>query len=139
MPSTVHNGMVNMGHVATESQGPLEAGELSGRAAAAKTGIDRARATAIAARMKTVAHPVRLEVLSRVLDAGAAGTSVRQIRSHVAVGRPTIGHHLNILYEAGLVSRAGGYPAVFAATRAAHELLPVIEALGGCRIFARRG
>jgi ArsR family transcriptional regulator, arsenate/arsenite/antimonite-responsive transcriptional repressor len=137
-----------MGHVAMESQDPMDAGELSSLATAGRTGttgrigttgIDRERATAIATRMKAVAHPVRLEVLSRVLDAGAAGTSVRQIRSHVAVGRPTIGHHLNVLYEAGLVSRVGGYPAIFAATPAAHELLPTIEALGGCRISARRG
>jgi ArsR family transcriptional regulator len=132
--SPQNNETVTMGHLAAEPPDPMAAGAPSRPGAARRTALDRDRAAAIAARMKAVAHPIRLQVLSQVLNAGAAGASMRQIHAHVSVGRPTIGHHLNVLREAGLVTRADRYPAVFAATPAAHKLLPVIEALGGYRI-----
>ncbi|MDQ1682428.1 MAG: ArsR family transcriptional regulator, arsenate/arsenite/antimonite-responsive transcriptional [Frankiaceae bacterium] len=77
---------------------PLSAGALS---------FDDA--VAVAKRLKAVADPVRLRLLSMLADAPEDGCCTCDLAPAVGVGEATVSHHLRQLFEAGLVtkSRAG--------------------------------
>ena len=50
-------------------------------------------------------HPNRVAILRLLVQAGAGGLSVSQMRTHLDVPAPTFGHHLKAMAEAGLVSQ----------------------------------
>jgi protein-tyrosine-phosphatase/DNA-binding transcriptional ArsR family regulator len=62
-----------------------------------------AQATAAARVLKALADPVRLRLLSLILSEGQA--RVGDLGAEFDLSQPTITHHLNVLFDAGLVVR----------------------------------
>ena len=59
----------------------------------------------VAVRLKALADPARLRLLSIVLASGNDGACVCDLTAPVALSQPTVSHHLKVLLEAGLVER----------------------------------
>lgn len=57
----------------------------------------------IALRLKALADPVRVRLLSLVLTNAEAGACTCDLAPAVGVGEPTVSHHIKQLREAGLV------------------------------------
>lgn len=75
-----------------------------------------------AEQLGALGHPVRLEVLRHVVQAGPAGASAGDIQTHVDMPASTLSHHLKRLVDASLLtSRTEGtyhyYAADYAALR----------------------
>jgi ArsR family transcriptional regulator len=62
--------------------------------------IDQATAERIAAELKAVADPTRLDLLQR---AGEGETTLSQVCSEVGISQPAVSHHLLILRAGNLV------------------------------------
>ena len=62
-------------------------------------------ATLLARRLKALADPARLRLLSMVLSCGDDGACVCDLTAPLALAQPTVSHHLRVLNEAGLVTR----------------------------------
>ena len=62
-------------------------------------------AALLARRLKALADPARLRLLSMVLACGDEGACVCDLTAPVALSQPTVSHHLRVLHEAGLVTR----------------------------------
>jgi ArsR family transcriptional regulator len=67
--------------------------------------LERDRAERVAALLKAVADPVRLQLLSIIRAADHWEACVCDLTTAVAVSQPTVSHHLKILVEAGLLTR----------------------------------
>lgn len=67
--------------------------------------LKRDRAESVAALLKAVADPVRLQLLSIIRAADHWEACVCDLTTAVAVSQPTVSHHLKILVEAGLLTR----------------------------------
>jgi ArsR family transcriptional regulator len=77
-------------------------------------------AALLAARLKALADPGRLRLLSLVLAAGEEGACVCDVTAPLGLAQPTVSHHLKVLHDAGLVSREQrGVWAYYRADRAA--------------------
>jgi ArsR family transcriptional regulator len=77
-------------------------------------------AALLATRLKALADPARLRLLSMVLASGDDGACVCDLTEPVALSQPTVSHHLKVLADAGLVTREQrGVWAYFRADRAA--------------------
>jgi ArsR family transcriptional regulator len=77
-------------------------------------------AALLATRLKALADPARLRLLSMVLASGDDGACVCDLTAPVALSQPTVSHHLKVLADAGLVTREQrGVWAYFRADRAA--------------------
>ncbi len=81
-----------------------------------------------AAQLSALGHPVRLEILRRVVKAGPEGAAAGDIQRHVDMPASTLSHHLKRLLDAGLLSaRSEGtfhfYAADYTALRALTEYL----------------
>lgn len=93
--------------------------------------LDYSDALAVAKRLKAVADPVRVQLLSMLADAPDEGCCTCDLAPAVGVTEGTASHHLKQLLEAGLVTkrRAGMnvyYRPVPAALEAlANVLLPL--------------
>lgn len=74
-------------------------------AAPAEGALEAGEAAALAARFKALADPNRLRILSMISADPAAETCVCDITEPLALGQPTVSHHLKILVEAGLLTR----------------------------------
>ena len=62
-----------------------------------------------AEQLSALGHPVRLQILRFVVQAGADGAPAGEIQSHVDLPASTLSHHLKRLVDAGmLTSRAEG-------------------------------
>jgi DNA-binding transcriptional ArsR family regulator len=62
-----------------------------------------------AEQLSALGHPVRLQILRFVVQAGADGAAAGDIQSHVGLPASTLSHHLKRLVDAGmLTSRAEG-------------------------------
>ena len=59
----------------------------------------------LARRMKAVADPTRLRLLSLVSAQEREGACVCDLTAPVGLSQPTVSHHLKILVEAGLLTR----------------------------------
>lgn len=66
--------------------------------------LERDEAEVIAARLKAVADPTRLQMLS-LLSAADGEICVCDLADAVGVGQPTASHHAKVLQAAGLVER----------------------------------
>ena len=76
-------------------------------------------AALLATRLKALADPNRLRLMSLVLAAGDEGCCVCDLTAPVALTQPTVSHHLKVLHDAGLVTREQrGVWAYFRADRA---------------------
>jgi ArsR family transcriptional regulator len=61
-------------------------------------------ATELAARLKALADPVRLRLLSVVASHTGGEACVCDLSVGIEVGQPTISHHLKVLKAAGLLA-----------------------------------
>src|SRR4051794_2117917 len=69
------------------------------------TPLTGADATLLASRLKALADPNRLRLVSLVLAAGDEGACVCDLTAPVGLAQPTVSHHLKVLHDAGLVTR----------------------------------
>ena len=59
----------------------------------------------LAVRLKALADPARLRLLSVIQAAEGAEACQCDLTTPVGLSQPTVSHHLKVLYEAGLVTR----------------------------------
>ena len=69
----------------------------------AQAPLSEVDAVELASRLKALADPVRLRLLSLVLASGES--CVCDLTAPVGLSQPTVSHHLKVLHEAGLVER----------------------------------
>jgi ArsR family transcriptional regulator len=67
--------------------------------------ISAADAEAVAARLKALAEPTRLRLLSLVAAHAGAEACVCDLTEPVGLSQPTVSHHLKVLVDAGLLTR----------------------------------
>lgn len=67
--------------------------------------LARAEAEDLAARLKALADPARLRLLSFLAAQPDGEACVCHLTAPVELSQPTVSHHLRILHEAGLVAR----------------------------------
>lgn len=85
-----------------------------------KAPLSAADATLLAHRLKALADPARLRLLSLILACGDDGGCVCDLTEPVGLSQPTVSHHLKVLHDAGLVTREQrGVWAYYRADRAA--------------------
>jgi ArsR family transcriptional regulator, arsenate/arsenite/antimonite-responsive transcriptional repressor len=59
----------------------------------------------LAARLKALADPVRLRIISLVMAGESGEACVCDLTESVEMSQPTVSHHLKVLVEAGLLRR----------------------------------
>jgi ArsR family transcriptional regulator len=107
--STFVNTMRHVKSVRAACCAPLGAAPLSA-----------ADASLLAHRLKALADPARLRLLSLVVASADEGCCVCDLTAPVALSQPTVSHHLKVLHDAGLVTREQrGVWAYYRADRAA--------------------
>ena len=67
--------------------------------------LDRPEAAELAALLKAVADPARLQLLSIIRAASDCSYCVGDLVEAVGLAQPTVSHHLKVLTEAGLLRR----------------------------------
>jgi len=69
----------------------------------AEGAIDEKRAAAMAPVLAALAEPVRLRMVSMLLDAPEGSVCGCDMEGPLGLSQPTVSHHLKVLREAGLV------------------------------------
>lgn len=67
--------------------------------------LSEAEATALAIRLKALADPARLRLVSHLLDRLGPGASTRELAPILELTEPTVSHHLRTLLDSGLVAK----------------------------------
>ena len=67
--------------------------------------LERADAEDLAARLKALADPARLRLLSFIAAQPDGEACVCHLTAPVGLSQPTVSHHLRVLHEAGLLER----------------------------------
>ena len=67
--------------------------------------MGRDRAGELAALLKAVANPARLQLLSIIRAAEQQEACVCDMTGAVGLSQPTVSHHLKVLVDAGLLTR----------------------------------
>lgn len=67
--------------------------------------LSRSDAEALAATLKALADPVRLQIVSILAASPGREACVCDITPAVGLAQPTVSHHLKVLRDAGLVTR----------------------------------
>lgn len=62
-------------------------------------------AVALAIRLKALADPGRLRLVSLLLDRLGRGASTRELAPLLSLSEPTVSHHLSTLLDSGLVAK----------------------------------
>lgn len=62
--------------------------------------------TSAALAFSALGHPSRVAVLRLLVQAGAGGLSVSQMREHLKIPATTFGHHLKAMVEADLIEQS---------------------------------
>jgi ArsR family transcriptional regulator len=57
-----------------------------------------------AEQLSALGHPVRLQILRFVVQAGSTGAAAGDIQSHVDLPASTLSHHLKRLLDAGMLT-----------------------------------
>ncbi|MCU0301146.1 MAG: metalloregulator ArsR/SmtB family transcription factor [Candidatus Nanopelagicales bacterium] len=65
--------------------------------------LARADAQRLAEQLKALADPMRLQLLSLVMDCDSA--CICDLTGPVGLSQPTVSHHMRVLVEAGLLTR----------------------------------
>jgi ArsR family transcriptional regulator, arsenate/arsenite/antimonite-responsive transcriptional repressor len=65
--------------------------------------IDESRAEAMAPVLAALADPVRLRIVSMLIDAPDGSSCGCDLEVPLGLSQPTVSHHLKVLREAGLV------------------------------------
>lgn len=68
--------------------------------------LGRAEAEAIAALLRAVADPARLQLVSVIQAARDGEACVCDLVAPLGLSQPTVSHHLKVLLDAGLVTRS---------------------------------
>jgi ArsR family transcriptional regulator len=66
--------------------------------------IDEDRATAMASMLAALADPVRLRIVSMLIDSPDGSCCGCDLEQPLGLSQPTISHHLKVLRESGLVT-----------------------------------
>ena len=81
-------------------------------------------AAVLAARLKAVADPARLRLVSHVLASPSQEACICDLTTPLGLSQPTISHHMKVLVDAGLLTREKrGRWAYFRAVPSAFESL----------------
>jgi ArsR family transcriptional regulator, arsenate/arsenite/antimonite-responsive transcriptional repressor len=67
--------------------------------------LDSATASTLARRLRALADPTRLQLVSLVAAADEGEVCMCDLIEPVGLSQPTVSHHLRIIVEAGLLSR----------------------------------
>ncbi len=67
--------------------------------------MDRPTAESLAALLKAVADPARLQLLAQLRAAEAGEACVCDLTEPLGLAQPTVSHHLKVLADAGLITR----------------------------------
>ena len=67
--------------------------------------LDRADAAVAAVRLKAVADPVRLQLISLIRASVNGEACVCDLTEPVGLSQPTVSHHMKLLVDAGLATR----------------------------------
>ncbi|MFE6337326.1 ArsR/SmtB family transcription factor [Streptomyces sp. NPDC057798] len=67
--------------------------------------IDRDEAERLAAVLKAIADPTRLQLLRVIARAPAGEACVADLTDCLGLRQPTVSHHLKVMTEAGLLTR----------------------------------
>lgn len=67
--------------------------------------LDRPTAASLAALLKAVADPARLQLLALLRAAAAGEACVCDLTAPLGLSQPTVSHHLKVLTDAGLLTR----------------------------------
>lgn len=67
--------------------------------------LDESEAEDLAALMKALADPVRLRLLSLIVNAPTGEVCACDLATPLGRSQPTVSHHLGVLTKAGLLSR----------------------------------
>jgi len=59
----------------------------------------------LAARLKALSDPTRLQLLSHVVAAGCGDVCACDLTAPLGISQPTVSHHMKKLVEAGLLTR----------------------------------
>jgi ArsR family transcriptional regulator len=62
----------------------------------------------LAAMMRALGHPIRIEIIRTLADAGDA--NCMDLTRHVDLAQSTVSEHLRVLREAGLIEQCGPGP-----------------------------
>jgi len=89
----------------------------------------------LATRLKVLADPVRLRLLSLVGSHASGEACVCDLAGAFDLSQPTISHHLKVLHEAGLLSRSKRGTWVYYAVQP-ESLEAVAGALGRVQVLA---
>lgn len=73
--------------------------------APARAPLTRPEAEEVAALLKAVSDPARLQLLSIIRSAGDCSACVCDLIPAVGLSQPTVSHHLKVLTKAGLLTR----------------------------------
>ncbi len=65
--------------------------------------LDAEEAAHLAAALKAVAEPARLQLLNRIVAAGEVCAC--ELVEPLGLSQPTVSHHLKVLHEAGFLER----------------------------------
>ena len=86
-------------------------------------------ATELAAKLKALADPVRLRLMSAVASRDNGEACVCDLSAGIEVGQPTISHHLKVLRTAGLLDseRRGSWVYYRVDTRSAAGTFPAVR------------
>ena len=96
--------------------------------------VDDAAALEVALRLKAIADPVRVKLLSILLTSVVGGESGGDLADAVSLSESTVSHHLSQLRNAGLVeSERRGMSVVHRARRDALAALCVVLDPNCCR------
>ena len=68
--------------------------------------LGRAEAEAVAALLRAVADPARLQLVSVIQAARDSEACVCDLVAPLGLSQPTVSHHLKVLLDAGLVTRS---------------------------------
>ena len=68
-------------------------------------GLSDVDAVALAIRLKALADPARLRLVSLLLDRLSRGASTRELTPLLNLTEPTVSHHLRTLLDSGLVAK----------------------------------
>ncbi|MCV2395433.1 metalloregulator ArsR/SmtB family transcription factor [Actinotalea sp. M2MS4P-6] len=67
--------------------------------------LDAEQAAVLAARLKALADPARLRLVSLLANAAEHEACVCDLTAPLGLSQPTVSHHLKVLQQAGLVTR----------------------------------
>jgi ArsR family transcriptional regulator len=67
--------------------------------------LDRADAEGLAALLKALSDPTRVQLVSLIASAATGECCACDLTAPVGLSQPTVSHHLKVLTEAGLITR----------------------------------